>query len=117
MSLALRIIIDVFIFAGAFFAFVGTLGVIRFHDTYCRMQASTCIATMGVIGVAIGALIYAIWVEHNAPMAVKTVVLVLFVLFTNPISSHALCKAAYKHNLRPRRKMVIDDFGEDEPNE
>lgn len=117
MSLFLRIMADVFIGVGAFFAFVGTLGVIRFTDTYCRMQASTCIATLGMLGVGVGGLIYAIFLEHNVAMAVKIVVLILFVLFTNPISSHALCKGAYKHNIRPRRKMVIDDYGEDAPNE
>ena len=117
INLYLRILIDLLIVIGAFFALVGTLGVIRFTDTYCRMQASTCIATLGMIGVAAGGLLYAIFVEGNAAMAVKIAVLALFVLFTNPISGHALCKGAYKHNIRPRRKMIIDDYGEDAPNE
>ncbi|MDD4075279.1 MAG: monovalent cation/H(+) antiporter subunit G [Eubacteriales bacterium] len=115
MSLALRIVIDVCIFVGAFFALAGTIGVIRMPDTYCRMQASTCIATMGVIGVAIGTLLYAICVEKNAAMAVKIGVVMAFVLFTNPISGHALCKGAYRRGLRPKRPMVIDDFKEDDP--
>ncbi len=117
MSLFLRIVIDLLVLVGAFFALVGALGVVRFSDTYCRMQASTCIATLGMICVAAGCLLYAICVERNPAMAVKLLVLALFVFFTNPISSHALCKGAYKHKLRPRREMVIDDYGEDAPNE
>lgn len=117
MNIVLRILINLCLLGGAFFAFVGALGVVRFHDTYCRMQASTCIATLGLLGAAAGGLLYAIFVEGSAAMAVKIVVLLLFVLFTNPISGHALCKGAYKHNIRPRRKMVIDDYGEDMPDE
>ena len=43
----LRIIIDVLIAVGAFFAIAGTLGVLKMPDTFSRMQASTCITTMG----------------------------------------------------------------------
>ena len=50
----LRIIIDVLIAVGAFFALAGTLGILKMPDTFCRMQASTCITTMGVIGVGLG---------------------------------------------------------------
>ena len=117
MSIALRIIIDVLVFAGAFFALVGVVGVIRYQDAYCRMQASTCIATLGVAGVVLGAIVYAIWVEHNAGTAVKLALLLIFVLFTNPISGHALAKGAYKANVRGRREMVVDDYGEDKPND
>ena len=49
----LRIIIDVLIAVGAFFALAGTLGVLKMPDTFSRMQASTCITTMGVIGVGL----------------------------------------------------------------
>ena len=52
----LRIIIDVLIAVGAFFALAGTLGVLKMPDTFSRMQASTCITTLGMLGVAIGGL-------------------------------------------------------------
>lgn len=117
ISLPLRIIIDVLVLGGLFFALVGTVGVLRMPDTYCRMQASTCIATLGILGAALGAFLYAVCVEKNASMAVKIAVVVAFVLLTNPVAGHALAKGAYKHGIRPKRKMVIDDFGEDEPHE
>ena len=41
----LRIIIDVLIAVGAFFAIAGTLGVLKMPDTISRMQASACITT------------------------------------------------------------------------
>ena len=54
----LRIIIDVLIVVGAFFALAGTIGVMKMPDTFSRMQASTCITTMGVIGVCLGTACY-----------------------------------------------------------
>ena len=53
--MALRIVIDVLLAIGAIFALAGTIGLLKMPDTFSRMQASTCISTMGVIGVAIGA--------------------------------------------------------------
>lgn len=117
MSIVLRVIIDVLFVLGAFFALVGVVGVIRYQDTYCRMQASTCIATLGVMGVVLGAIVYAIWVERNAGTAVKLALLLIFVLFTNPIGGHALAKGAYKANIRPRKEMAVDDYGEDNPDD
>ena len=57
--MALRIVIDALLVIGAFFALAGTLGVLKMPDTFCRMQASTCITTLGMLGVAIGGLLYA----------------------------------------------------------
>ena len=59
--MALRIVIDVLIGIGAIFALAGTIGILKMPDTFSRMQASTCVNTMGVIGVALGALLYAIF--------------------------------------------------------
>ena len=49
MNLALRIIIDVFIVGGCFFAFAGAVGLVRMPDTFSRMQSSTNITTLGVL--------------------------------------------------------------------
>ena len=69
--MALRIVIDVLIGIGLVFALAGTKGIIKMPDTFCRMQASTCINTMGVIGVALGALLYAIFIMGSASAAIK----------------------------------------------
>ena len=45
--IVVRLLIDIFIVIGAFFALAGTLGLLKMPDTLCRMQASTCIPTLG----------------------------------------------------------------------
>ena len=109
----IKIISDVLIAVGAFFALVGVLGILRMPDTFCRMQASTCVSTLGVIGVALGGVLYAIFGMHSASAAVKIAVICLLILVTNPVGSHSIAKGAYKAGIRPETPMETDDLGRD----
>ena len=113
MSMLLKIISDILIACGAFFALVGVIGILRMPDTFCRMQASTCVATLGVIGVTLGGLIHAIFIMGSASAAVKIAVIGLLILVTNPIGSHTIAKGAYQAGIRPETPMDIDDLGRD----
>lgn len=109
----LRIIIDVLIAIGGIFALAGTIGVMKMPDTYSRMQASTCIATMGVIGVCLGALLYGIFVMQHPGTVVKIIIIGALILATNPVGAHAIAKGSYKAGIRPKKKMQVDDYGRD----
>ena len=109
----LRIIIDVLIVVGAFFALAGTIGVMKMPDTFSRMQASTCITTMGVIGVCLGALLYAIFIMGSPSTAVKVGVIAALVLTTNPVGAHAIANGAYQAGSRPEKRMETDDYRRD----
>ena len=115
MIIGIRIAIDVLIGVSIFFALAGVVGMIRMPDAYCRMQSSTNIATLGVLGVIIGAILYAIfgYDEPEVSMAVKLVLLGLFYIITNPISGHAIAKAAYRRGIKPEDGFVCDKYGED----
>ena len=82
-------------------------------DTFSRMQAQTCIATLGVLGVVIGGVLYAAIGMHSAGTAVKIAVIGLLILVTNPIGSHVLARGAYRGGIRPEKKMETDDLGRD----
>lgn len=109
----LRIIIDVLIAVGAIFALAGTIGVLKMPDAYSRMQASTCISTMGVIGVCLGALLYGIFIMHHTATVVKVLIIGALILTTNPVGAHAIMKGAYKAGIRPRKRMERDDYRRD----
>lgn len=111
--MALRIVIDVLIAIGVIFALAGTIGVIKMPDAFCRMQASTCISTLGMLCVMLGAILYAIFIMHSAGSAVKIAVIALLILVTNPVGAHAIAKGAYKAGVRPEKEMVVDDYGRD----
>ena len=54
--MAVRIIIDVLMVIGLVFCLAGVKGLIKMPDTFCRMQASTCISTLGALCLLLGAL-------------------------------------------------------------
>jgi multicomponent Na+:H+ antiporter subunit G len=111
--MAVRIIMDLFLLIGAYFALAGTIGTLLMPDTFSRMQASTCVSTLGFLGITIGGLLYAIFVMGSASTAIKIAVIGLLVLCTNPIGSHTIAKGAYKAGIRPEKKMEVDDLGRD----
>lgn len=113
----LRIVIDVLIGVGAIFALAGTIGLLKMPDTFSRMQASTCISTMGVIGVALGALLYAIFIMGSTATALKIALIALLIITINPIGSHAIARGAYRAGIRPDKPMETDDLRRDLENE
>ena len=96
------------ILAGAVFLFSAGLGVLRMPDSYNRIQTGTKASTLGTILVLIGLAIY-----HPAWLG-KLLLLIFFVLLTNPVSSHALARASHRRHIRKAEQTVIDKLDEDE---
>lgn len=94
--------------AGSMFLFLGALGIFRMPDLYNRMQAGTKTTTLGNILTLGGlGLLMPGWLP-------KIIVIIVFVLITNPISSHALARAAHRSGLRLAEGSVVDALAEDE---
>lgn len=94
--------------AGSVFLFLGALGIVRMPDIYNRMQAGTKTTTLGNI-LTLGGL--GLLVPGWLP---KIVLVILFVLITNPISSHALARAVHRAGLRLAEGSVTDALADDE---
>lgn len=109
----MRIAIDILIGISLFFALAGVVGMLRMPDTFSRMQSSTNITTLGILGVIIGAILYTAFVSHNYEMTVKLAVIGVFYIITSPIAGHAMAKGAYKHGVRPDKEMEINRYEED----
>ncbi|MBQ6735343.1 MAG: monovalent cation/H(+) antiporter subunit G [Lachnospiraceae bacterium] len=110
---ALRIVIDVFIGISVFFAFAGVVGMLRMPDAFCRMQSSTNISTLGVLGVIIGGILHSLFILGDSAFAIKLGIMGIFYIVTSPIAGHAIAKGAYRHGVRPDKKMSVDKYGED----
>lgn len=111
--IVLRIIIDILFAVGIFFVIAGVVGMIRMPDTYCRLQSSTNIATMGALPIAIGCAIYGFAIG-NASLGIKALVIVFFLILTNPVASHAMTKAAYKSKAKLFEGTKCDHYRRDE---
>ena len=109
----MRIVIDILLAVGFVFALAGVKGVLQMPDAFCRMQASTCITTLGTLGVILGGALYAFFVMGSVSTGVKVLFIGLLIITVNPIGSHAIAKGAYKNGVRPDKEMEIDDYGRD----
>src|SRR5699024_11100381 len=96
------------------FASIGTLGILRMQDVFGRLQASTCISTMGTIFVILASIVYVVANGMSDSVVVKLVFILLFVLGTNPASHHALCTGAYR-SVKPNPEPIIDHYKADDP--
>ncbi len=102
-----RILGEVLIFVGAVFLFLAGVGIIRMPDVYNRMQAGTKATTLGAISVIMGVGIY------HPQWFFKTAIISLFILLTNPVSSHSLARASHNCGVPLARGSVIDRYAED----
>lgn len=111
-----RIIMDIFFAVGIFFMFAGVVGMLRMPDTFCRLQSSTNIVTMGALPILIGASIYG-FSNGNTSIGVKSLIIGLFIILTNPAAAHAMARAAYKSKAKMDDRTKCDDYGRDKINE
>src|SRR5207344_1134468 len=80
---------SILILLGAVFLFSAGLGMLRMPDVFTRIQAGTKASTLGNMLVLAGLAFY------HPGWTLKLVIVIYFVLMTNPISSHALARAAH----------------------
>lgn len=109
------LIMYILLAVGLFFCLIGVVGVLRMPDVFGRLQASTCIASLGNICLMAAGIVYAISHSLDVSTCIKLALIMLLVLGTNPISNHALLKGAYKGGVKPAKEPVIDDYKEDDP--
>jgi multicomponent Na+:H+ antiporter subunit G len=87
---------------GTIFLFLGSVGIFRMPDVYNRLQAGTKCTTLGAFLTIVG-----VGLTHPA-WFLKTLVIASFILATNPISNHALGRAARKVGVPMCDKSVVD---------
>ncbi len=86
----LQLIGAVLALIGSLFLLLGAIGVVRMPDLYNRIHAGTKATTLGNILTLTGlGLVAPGWLA-------KVLLVVLFVILTNPLSSHALARAALR---------------------
>ncbi len=80
----------VFIFLGVMAFLVSAVGLLRMPDIYTRMHVGTKTTTIGTLLVIVGT----IFIEPT--WAFKLILLAIFILLTNPLSSSVIARASHK---------------------
>jgi multicomponent Na+:H+ antiporter subunit G len=92
VKIALEIMAILFLLGGAFFFFVGTTGLIRMPDVFCRMHATTKCDTLGAGMILVGLMIF----NGLSMISLKLFLILIFIWLTNPTAAHIIAKAEYK---------------------
>ena len=79
--------------SGAFFLFMGAVGLLRFPDFFTRMHAAGKCDTLGSLLLLTGLACYG-----GVNLAsLKILLIALFIFLTSPTATHAIARAALKH--------------------
>lgn len=93
--------------AGALFALIASIGVIRMPDLFLRTAAATKASTFGLgltlLGVALA--------FESIETTTKVIAIVAFVLLTAPIAAHMITRAAYLDNVPLWERTVVNELG------
>jgi len=92
---------------GACFLFVGGLGIVRMPDLFNRIQAGAKTTTLGTLLILAGAgFLHPEW-------GFKLLLIGFFLLFTNPLSSQVLARAAHRVGIEKTSKTSVDMLAND----
>lgn len=92
--------------AGTFFAAVGSIGVWRLPDLYCRMHAQTKGSTLGLVGLLLAAASY----FGEPDVWVKAVFTILFQFLTAPTGAHLISRAAHARRVEQWVETRTDEL-------
>ncbi len=82
----MREVASLFLLAGAAFSFVAGVGMVRCRDTLSRLHVASKVSTFGAAGALVGS-----WLFHGGGW--QEVAILVFLLLTSPVGSHALARA------------------------
>jgi multicomponent Na+:H+ antiporter subunit G len=98
-----------FLAVGVVFSVSGAVGILRMPDLYTRLQCSSKTITLGALPVLVALAIGEGPVTAYGSHALLVAVLLLIV---NPLSSHALARAAYKSGVPMWKGSVVDQVAD-----
>ena len=89
MSSLTEYLISFFLLAGAAFALIGSIGLMRLPDFYLRLHGPAKATTLGVGGIIIGSVIF--FSTQGEGLSLHELLIALFLFITAPVSagSHA----------------------------
>ena len=97
----------ILIMAGGILGVISAVGVLRMPDVYTRMHAASIADTS-----AIGLMFTGMMLQAGLTIVtIKLILILLFIFFASPTTTHALAKAAIAGGIKPilhedRRKKV-----------
>lgn len=97
MNTIQTIIAVVLILSGLLMMLTGSIGILRLPDFFCRTHAASKVDTVGIMVLLAGLAVY----EGLTLTSAKLVIAMFFIALSNPVSVHALARAALRFGMKP----------------
>jgi multicomponent Na+:H+ antiporter subunit G len=97
-----------FILFGLFFYVMGVAGLVRFPDVYARIHAAGKVSTLGILGLLVGTAFI------MPATTLRVIALLIFVVVTAPVASHAIANAAYRSGVAMTNPVRNDLLARDQ---
>ncbi len=107
MNSILRFAGVISLFAGGFFFIAATVGVIRMPDPYNRGHVAGKGDSPGFILCLLGIWLY--WLTISPAESLKILVIMVFMLFANPISIHAILRLCFHQKIECAPGTTIEE--------
>lgn len=106
VRIVLEGVISFFLVAGAVFALIGAIGLVRLPDCFMRLHAPTKATTLGVGGVLAASLLY---VAQSGRFVVHELLVAMFLFVTAPVSALMLAGAAIHLQVRSTARLPKEE--------
>ena len=106
----LEILVTVLLLVGSFFILVGSIGLLRLPDFFMRLHGPTKATTLGVGGMLLAAIVYAI----DGGLSVRELLITLFLFITAPVSAFLLGQVGLRRRLTSRAPLPKNFQGLDQ---
>ena len=82
---------------------IGSLGLIKLPDVYCRIHAVGMIDTAGASFIILGMFIH----QGFSLVSFKLALIGVFLFFTSPIATHTVAQVAHKMGVKPVGRNLV----------
>ena len=98
------LLIALLLLAGAGFALIGSVAIVRMPDIFTRLHGPTKATTLGVGGVLVASILF---FSSRGELRVHELLVTVFLFITAPVSAHLLAQAALHR--RCTSKAAVSD--------
>jgi multicomponent Na+:H+ antiporter subunit G len=91
---------------GSLFVLLASIGLLRMPDLYTRMHPSSKAATLGTVLILIGIAVH----FEDGAIAVRAVLISLFLFLTAPVASHMIARAGFLSGVPLAEETSIDEL-------
>jgi len=105
----MNLLIAILLLAGGALAFLSAVGMVRLPDMLIRMHAATKAGTLGTGLILLAAGLF----FRDIATALRTGMIIVFLLLTAPVAAHLIGRAAYRSGIKLCPNTWIDELAAD----